>query len=77
MLAGAVAPIVNTGIFVLGMLTLFKDTTLALSGGGSAIAFLILTMAGVNFLVEFGINMVLAPTLKRVIHISKRMLAKK
>ena len=76
-LAGAVAPVVNTGIFVLGMLTLFKDTTLALSGGGSAIAFLILTMAGVNFLVEFGINMVLAPTLQRVIHISKRMLAKK
>ena len=76
-LAGAVAPIVNTGIFVLGMLTLFKDTTLALSGGGSAIAFLILTMAGVNFLVEFGINMVLAPTLQRVIHVSKRMLAKK
>ena len=76
-LAGAVAPVVNTGLFILGMLVFFKDTTLALSGGGSAIAFLILAMAGINFLVEFGMNMVLAPTLKQVIHVSKRMLAKR
>lgn len=74
-LAGAVAPITNTGIFVLGMAIFFKNTTLALAGTGtSAIAFLILVMAGTNFLLEFAINMVLAPTIQRVILISKKTL---
>jgi uncharacterized membrane protein len=67
-IASALAPIINTGLFIIG--ALFMSDTLAgnfLSDGQTVLYFLIIVCAGVNFLVEFAINLVLSPSLYRVI----------
>lgn len=65
--ASAAAPIVNTGLFIVGALFL-KSTLQAnfIEDGTSIMYFLIIGCAGVNFLVELAINLVLAPALYRV-----------
>lgn len=66
--ASAVAPIVNTGIFILGALIMY-DTISAMSAASNAsvIYFLFIMCAGVNFIIEFALNMVFAPSVLRVI----------
>ena len=72
--AAAVAPVVNTGLFILGGLTLVKGTleaNLGALGADSVLFFLVVICAGVNFLVEFAVNMVLSPAIYRVIRVLK------
>ena len=73
-LAAATAPIVNTGLFVLGALAFLRDTLQAnfVASGSSVIYFLIIGCAGVNFLVEFAINLVCAPALYTVVRLIKK-----
>lgn len=73
-LAAATAPIVNTGLFVLGALAFLKDTLQAnfVASGSSVIYFLIIGCAGVNFLVELAINLVCAPALYTVVRLIKK-----
>jgi len=66
LLASAVCPVVNTGVFALGMVTIFRSKLLELAGGTSALYFLFIVMIGVNFLVEFGVNVVLSTVISRV-----------
>ena len=70
--AAATAPIVNTGIFILWGLLMVRDTltaNLANFGwsGDSVLLFLILGCAGINFLVEFALNILLSPVIVRVL----------
>lgn len=63
-----VAPVVNTGLFILGALAMgnvLNDNFVA--NGESLIHFLIIGCAGINFLVELSINVVLAPALRVVL----------
>lgn len=71
--AAAAAPVVNTGLFIVGSLALFQKTLQAnfVAEGSTLIYFLFIGCAGVNFLVEFAVNLVAAPSLYRVIHIIK------
>lgn len=65
--ASAVCPIVNTGLFILG--ALFMSDTLSanfVDEATTVIYFLIIGCAGVNFLVELGINLVCAPAILRI-----------
>ncbi len=64
--AAVAAPIVNTGIFLLGMWLFYWDTLLVWAGGTSAVYYLFIGLAGVNFLVELGINLVLSPVILRI-----------
>ena len=66
LVASAVCPVVNTGVFALAMLTVFRQNLLQLAGGTSALYFLFITMIGVNFLVEFAVNVVLSTVVSRV-----------
>lgn len=77
--AAAVAPVVNTGLFILGGLTLVKGTleaNLGAFGADSVLIFLVVICAGVNFLVEFAVNMVLSPAIYRVIRVLKNEFAR-
>ena len=73
--AAIVCPIVNTGVFLLGCLGFFME---ALTQWGTALGFpnvgnyIIYGVVGGNFLVEMGINIVLAPVIIRVINIVKK-----
>lgn len=79
-IASTSAPIVNTGIFVVGMLIFYYDTmgTLpalfpdAFGGFGSTLALLFIGLAGVNFVGEFIVNLVLTPVIVRVVDIVKK-----
>ena len=67
--ASAAAPFVNTTLFILGGLMMSGTLSGFLSSNGmdsSVIYFLVIGCAGVNFLVEFAINLVAAPALYRV-----------
>ena len=71
-IAGALTPIVNTGIFVLGCFTFFLDTLREWAGGQNVFAFIFLSMIGVNFLIELGVNIVLGPTIAKIIKIGRK-----
>lgn len=68
LVAAMAAPVVNTGLFILGGLTVVAE---ALSGqfvaeGTTLVYFLIIGCAGINFLVEFAVNVVMAPAIRAI-----------
>ena len=70
--AAVTAPIVNTGLFILGALCFLQDTLKAnFIDGTSVIYFLIIGCAGINFLVELAINLLASPSVYRVLGIIK------
>lgn len=81
-LASVTAPIVNTGIFVVGMLLFFFDTMQGLPAlfpdafgqYENAVQLLFLGLAGVNFIGEFVVNLVLSPAMVRIIDVVKKRL---
>ena len=73
--AAAICPIVNTGVFLLGCLVFFLDTITgwaALYGFENVGAYMIFGLTGANFLIELGVNLVLAPVITRLIKIGKK-----
>lgn len=71
--AAAIAPIVNTSFFIVGALFM-SDTLNAnfVQSGTSVMYFLIIGCAGINFIVEFAINLLLAPSVYRIIKVVKK-----
>lgn len=71
--AAAAAPVVNTGLYILG--ALLMSDTIAASGfadGMSAIYFLVTVAAGVNFLVEFAVNLAVSPAIYAALRAARR-----
>ena len=71
--AGAVAPIVNTGIFIAASFIFFRDFVYSLAAGEHIFTFVITVFVGINFLIELGINILLAPVVLRLINIKKKI----
>jgi uncharacterized membrane protein len=73
-LAAISCPIVNTGVFAIGLMgfygSLVNQWTID-NQFANAFAFLMLFMIGLNFVVEFAINVVLAPAIVRVVKMVK------
>lgn len=75
-LAAAVAcPVVNTGVFLLGCQLFFLETvtqwgeSLGFTNVGS---YMIFGLTGINFLIELGVNLLLAPVITRLIAFAKK-----
>jgi uncharacterized membrane protein len=71
-LAAAITPVVNTGVFVAGCFVIFDTITAfaeSMSYGKNTIHFIFIGLAGLNFVFEFIINMIFAPSLQRIIHL--------
>ena len=64
----ATVPVVNTGLFILGGLTLVRETleSTFVGEGSTIVYFLFIVCAGLNFIAEFLFNMVLSPALYRL-----------
>ena len=77
-LAAAVAPIVNTGVFIIGCFVM-RDTFEAnfVASGSTMIYVLFIGIAGLNFVFEFLINMIFAPALKTIIQVVNKQILKK
>ena len=74
--AAVVCPVVNTGVFVLGCYTFFMETIRAWGAGlgyDNAFAYIILGMIGINFIIELVLNIILSPTVVKLIDIKKKI----
>ena len=74
-LSAIICPIANTGIFLIGCQLFFLETITewgAAAGFAEVGNYMIFGLAGVNFLIELGVNIVLAPLITRIIHLGKK-----
>ena len=66
--SAGIAPVVNTGIFILGLLLFFQDTLVLWANGQEKVLdFLIFSILGINFSTEFLVNLILVPVLARIL----------
>ena len=77
--SAVVAPIVNTGLFLVGCFIFFMDTVNAgaAAEGMSVGGYLIIFFVGLNFVFELLFNVVLSPMLCRLVDLRKKPNAKK
>ena len=67
--AGVVCPVINTGLFILGMLAFFTDTLYNWAGGKPILTYILFGLVGLNFLVELGVNLLLATGITQIIKV--------
>ena len=65
--AAVLSPIVNTGIFCLGLVLFFRPILISWAGGTDVLYYIIFSLLGINFLVELGVNIVLSPIVVRIL----------
>ena len=75
-IAALSAPIVNTGLFLVGLSVFFTDTLYAWSGGTNVMLYIITGLVGINFLIEFFINVVVSPAISTVVKVATRRILK-
>ena len=71
--AAVICPIVNTGIFTIGMYLFFLPVLadLGITGAANIAYFIFIVMIGFNFILELAVNLVLSPTIVRLIQYKK------
>ena len=72
--ASVLSPVTNTGVFLIGCRLFFWDTikSWASGAGQSVAAYVVLGLAGINFIIELAINLILDPAIVRLIDIVKK-----
>ena len=69
--AAIVCPVVNTGFFIVCMLTFFKDVLAAWAGGGDIIAYIMTGLILLNFVPELILNIVFGTVGHTIVHVVK------
>lgn len=65
--ASAIVPVVNTAIFVLGCLCMTNSVYASASESGqNVLTYILVVLVTFNFFAELGVNVIVAPALKRV-----------
>lgn len=72
MLSAIACPVVNTFIFVLGFSTLYFPILKAYAGEESPFVFIIIALVGLNFIIEFLVNVILSPVVVKIINLRKK-----
>ena len=67
LLAAISAPVVNTGLFLIGLSVFFNSTLVSWAGGTNVWLYIITGLVGINFLIEFSVNAVVSPAISTVI----------
>lgn len=70
--AAIICPVINTGVFVVCMLTFFKDVLSAWAGGGDLLAYILTGLVVANFLPEMIINVVFSPAGQRIARVVQK-----
>lgn len=70
--AAVTAPVVNTGVFLLGCCAFFLDTLKVWAGDMDVAAYMFIGLVGLNFFIELGINLVLNPAIVSIIKIGRK-----
>lgn len=73
------APLVNTGVFLLGCVVFFLDTLKEWGAGMGmdVVTYMFVGLVGLNFLIELGINLVLNPAIVSIIKLGKKTIVEK
>jgi uncharacterized membrane protein len=61
------APIANTGLFLIGLSVCFNSTLIEWAGGTNVLVYIITGLVGINFVIEFLINLVVSPAISTII----------
>ena len=72
--AAIICPLVNTGIFLIGCRLFFYDWILKNAAGTNAFVFMITAFVGTNFLFEMATNLILSPSIVKIINIGKKQI---
>lgn len=70
--AAIACPVVNTGIFLIACRVFFFETITEWAAGMDVVKFMFVGLVGLNFLVELAINVVLSPTIVKIINIFQK-----
>lgn len=73
--AAITCPIVNTGVFLIGCEVFFLETIKEWgigAGFSNVTAYMFIGLAGINFVIEFVTNIILAPVILRVLKFAKK-----
>lgn len=70
--AGVVCPVTNTGLFLVGMFAFFMPLLENFAAGQNVLTFAIVGLVGINFLIEFAVNLVLSSAISRIIKTVKK-----
>lgn len=73
--AAITCPVVNTGVFLLGCLIFFLETIKSWgvkAGFTNVTSYMFIGLAGINFIIEFATNIILAPVILRVLKFAKK-----
>ncbi len=71
-ISAIVCPVVNTGVFLIGCATLFRDTMISWAGGENLLSYMVIGLVGANFIFELLFNIVLSPAVVRLLNIKKK-----
>lgn len=63
------APIVNTGVFLIILTFFFKETLNVWASGTDIAYYIIFSLVGINFCIEFLVNAILSPVILRIVKI--------
>ena len=72
LLAAIICPVVNTGVFIVCMLTFFMDVLAAWAGGGDVIAYVLSALVLANFVPELIINVVFSPASMQIVRVARK-----
>ncbi len=72
-LAALTAPVVNTGVFVLGTILFFIPLISQIAGDMNVYKYIFVGLIGGNFFFELALNLILVPVIERLIRIQSRM----
>ncbi|MCL2213050.1 MAG: ECF transporter S component [Oscillospiraceae bacterium] len=72
LVAAVLSPVVNTGIFLLSLIFLFRDVLRGIAGENNIIYHAFIVMAGTNFIVELAVNIGLVTATVIVITATKK-----
>lgn len=67
--AAVVCPVVNTGVFLLGCVLFFMDWVTEAAGGAGVWSFMLIGLVGLNFVIEMVVNLVLSPTVVKLVNV--------
>ncbi|MDD6729187.1 MAG: ECF transporter S component [Eubacteriales bacterium] len=67
-----VCPVVNTGVFLIGCRLFFFETIKEWAGGTNVLQYMLVGLVGANFLFELGANIILSPTIVKLVKIGRK-----
>lgn len=70
--AAIVCPVVNTGIFLLGMAVFFMDVLRVWAGGSNVAGYVLTGLILINFVPELLLNIVMSPAGDRIVRVVKK-----